>query len=93
MAAPEALQQLKTRLAQMTDLRRVQRILNWDMQVLMPPAGAVVRGEQQATIDRLAHELLVAPETDRLLTELEPYADSLDPDSDDARLIKVTRED
>jgi carboxypeptidase Taq len=91
--APSALDELKSRLARITDLRRVQRVLAWDMQVLMPPAGATVRGEQQATIDSLAHELFVSPETDRLLTELEHYADSLDPDSDDACLIRVVRED
>jgi carboxypeptidase Taq len=90
---PGALDELKSRLARITDLRRVQRVLSWDMQVLMPPAGAAVRGEQQATIDSLAHELFVSSETDRLLTELEPFANSLDPDSDDARLIRVVRED
>jgi carboxypeptidase Taq len=90
---PKALEQLKARLAQVTDLRRVQRLLAWDMQVMMPPAGAPVRAEQQATIDRFAHELLTSPETGRLLDELEPYADSLDPDSDDACLIRVVRED
>jgi carboxypeptidase Taq len=90
---PRALDDLKTRLLRITDLRRVQRLLSWDMQVMMPPAGARVRGEQQATIDSLAHELFTDAETDRLLTELEPYAEELDPDSDDARLLKVTRID
>ena len=91
--APQALDALKTRLAKITDLRRAQSILNWDMQVLMPPAGAATRGEQQATLDSIAHELFTSPETDRLLTELEPYVDSIDPDSDDACLVRVTRED
>jgi carboxypeptidase Taq len=90
---PRELDELKSRLARITDLRRVQRVLAWDMQVMMPPAGASVRGEQQATIDSLAHELFVSDETDRLLTQLEPYAQSLDPESDDACLIRVVRED
>ena len=91
--APQALEELKTRLARVTDLRRVQRVLGWDMQVMMPPAGAGVRGEQQATIDRMAHELFVSSETERLLDELADYASSIDPGSDDACLIRVVRED
>jgi carboxypeptidase Taq len=93
MSTPAALEELRTRLGQVSDLRRVQRLLAWDMQVIMPPAGAASRAEQQATIDRIAHELFASPETDRLLTELESYVDSLDPDSDDAALIRVTRHD
>jgi len=93
VAGPEALDALKTRLAQVTDLTRVRRILGWDMQVMMPPAGAPVRGEQQATLDRISFDLFVSPETERLLEELRSYEDSLDPDSDDAALIRVTRKD
>jgi len=91
--APKAFDELKSRLARATDLRRVQRLLSWDMQVMMPPAGASVRAEQQATLDRAAYDLFVSPETERLLDELAPYADSIDPDSDDASLIRVARED
>jgi carboxypeptidase Taq len=71
----------------------VQRLLAWDMQVMMPPAGASIRSEQQATIDRMAYDLFISPETDRLLNELESYAATIDPDSDDACLLRVTRED
>ena len=93
MAAPKAFDELKTRLAQVTDLGRVRRVLAWDMQVIMPPAGAAVRGEQQATLDRISFDLFVSPETQRLLDELRSYEDSLDPDSDDASLIRVARKD
>jgi carboxypeptidase Taq len=93
VGAPKALEELKIRLGQVTDLRRVQRLLSWDMQVILPPAGATIRAEQQATIDRTAHELFTSPETGRLLDELRSYEDSLDPDSDDASLIRVARED
>lgn len=60
---------------------------------MMPPAGAAVRAEQQASIDRTVYDLFVSPETERLLDELQSYADSLDPDADDACLIRVVRED
>jgi carboxypeptidase Taq len=93
VGAPKAFDELKTRLGQVTDLRRVQRLLSWDMQVMMPPAGAPTRAEQQATLDRTAHELFTSPDTGRLLEELRSYEDSLDPDSDEASLIRVARTD
>ena len=93
VAAPKAFDELKARLAQVTDVNRVRRILGWDMQVMMPSAGAGARGEQQATLDRIAYDIFTSPETGRLLEELASYEDSLDPDSDDASLIRVSRKD
>src|SRR5262249_23732970 len=42
---------------------------------------------------RLAHERLIDPALGRLVDDLQPYAESLDPDSDAARLIRVARRD
>ena len=88
-----ALEQLRARLAQVTDLRRVGGLLFWDQQTMMPPGGAAVRAEHRATLDRLAHELFVADETGRLLDEIAPFEDSLDPESDDACLARGVRRD
>jgi carboxypeptidase Taq len=84
---------LKTRLAEIADLRKAQSLLGWDQQVMMPRAAARGRAEQLATLDRTAHECFVSPETGRLLDALRSYEESLDPDSDDASLIRVTRRD
>jgi carboxypeptidase Taq len=89
----ETFDKLKTRLAEITDLRKSGSLLGWDQQTIMPQAAAATRAEQLATLGKLAHELFVAPETGRLLDEVRSYEDSIDPDSDDARLIRVTRED
>src|SRR5918999_6296839 len=86
-------QQLQIRLAEIADLRKAGQLLSWDQQTMMPPAGADGRAEQLATLGRMAHELFVAPETGRLLDELRPYEESLDPDSDEASLIRVARRD
>ncbi|MEO0248686.1 MAG: carboxypeptidase M32 [candidate division WOR-3 bacterium] len=86
----EKLAQLKTILAEIADLRYVSQLLGWDQQTYMPPGGAEGRSHQIALIERLAHERSTSAELGRLLEELKPYADSLDPDSDEARLIKVT---
>ena len=34
------LEQLKERLGKITDLERVGRVLSWDQQTMMPPAGS-----------------------------------------------------
>ena len=93
MSPPRELGELKARLSHIANLGRVRRVLGWDLQVTMPPAGAPARGEQQATLDHVAHGLLTAPETGRLFERLRSYEDALDPASDDASLIRVARRD
>jgi carboxypeptidase Taq len=89
----DSLAQLKERLTRLTDLERIGRMLNWDQQTMMPPAGSEHRAEHLATLRRIQHEVLIDHETGRLLEELRPLEDSLDPDSDDAALIRVARRD
>ena len=84
---------LKTRLAEIEDLHKITSLLFWDQQTMMPPSGAGLRAEQLATVGRMAHELFIAPETGRLLEELRSYEDGLDPESDEASLIRVSRAD
>ncbi|MDP9303371.1 MAG: carboxypeptidase M32 [Actinomycetota bacterium] len=87
------LQQLEERLGKITDLERISRVLSWDQQTMMPPAGSDHRADHLATLRRIAHELLIADETRGLLDELRPLEESLEPDSDDAALIRVARRD
>lgn len=89
----DALEQLKERLGEVMDLYKVVRLLSWDQQTMMPPAGTRHRADQMATVQQLAHELFIDPEVGRLLDELQPLEESLDPDSDDASLIRVARRD
>ena len=89
----DALEQLKQRLAEVYDVHAVSRLLMWDQQTMMPVAGAGIRAEHAATLRRLAHERFTGRETGRLLDELRAREDSLDPDSDDACLIRITRRD
>ena len=87
----DALAQLKERLGKITDLERISRVLSWDQQTMMPPAGSDHRADHLSTLRRLSHELLIDDETGRLLDELRPLEDSLERDSDDASLVRVTR--
>jgi carboxypeptidase Taq len=89
----DVLEQLKERLGEVTDLGKVTRLLSWDQQTMMPLAGTGHRAEQMATVQRLAHELFTDPAVGSMLEELRPLEESLEPDSDDATLIAVTRRD
>jgi carboxypeptidase Taq len=85
------LEELKTRLLEIDDLDSVNALLFWDQSTYMPPGGAAARGRQTATLSRLAHEKLTDRAIGKLLDDLQPYAESLPYDSDDASLIRVTR--
>jgi carboxypeptidase Taq len=93
VSAPPALEQLKTRVAEIDDLGGISQLLFWDQQTKMPPLGSAARAEQAATLTRITHERFVSDEVGRLLQELQPYEESLSHDSDDAALIRVTRRD
>lgn len=88
-----ALAELKERLGKLTDLRRTGSVLVWDMTVFMPPGGAPTRAAQLATIEQIIHELETDDRLGELFEELEPYAASLQHDSDDASLIRVAQRD
>jgi carboxypeptidase Taq len=89
----EKFDELKRRLGEVVDLARAASLLEWDQQVLMPPGGARLRAEESATLDRLTHERFTSDEIGGLLEDLRPYEESLDPDSDEASVIRVTRRD
>src|SRR5215831_10387980 len=89
----DALEQLKERLAEVMDLGKIARLLSWDQQTMMPPAGTAHRADQFATLLRLMHERFTDPEVGRWLDELRPVEDSLDPASDDGALIALVRRD
>jgi carboxypeptidase Taq len=88
---PDALSRLKSRLEEIQDLESLTGLLAWDQRTVMPPAGSLIRGRQMGLLQRLAHEKLIDPEVGRLLDELGTVEETLDPDSDDAAVIRVTR--
>jgi carboxypeptidase Taq len=89
----EKMQQLKNTMAELADINGAGAILGWDQQTYMPPAAAEVRGQQLGTLGKIAHDIGTSPELGKLLDELKPYAATLDPDSDDARMIKFAIRD
>ena len=88
---PESkLKELTAILNEVADLTYAASLLGWDQQTYMPPGGAVNRGYQLATLAKLRHIKFTAPEVGQMLEDLKPWAAGLDPDSDEARLVKVT---
>ena len=89
----DALTTLRGELARICDLSTAARVLEWDQLVMMPPDGASTRAETLATLNKLAHELFVRDEIGELLDAAAPGVADLDPESDDACLVEVTRHD
>jgi carboxypeptidase Taq len=85
--------ELRDRLSELWDLVKLGGLAGWDQQTMMPPQGAAVRARQFATISKFVHEQVVSDELGELLEELRPYEESLDYDSDEASLIRVSRRD
>jgi carboxypeptidase Taq len=80
MPSPELL----ARLGELADLRHAGQLMAWDQQVMMPPRGAPARGAAHGTLQRLAHDRLVAPELGALLDAAGP---------EDALLVRSVRRD
>ncbi len=89
----KALEELQTRLAEISDLGRAAGVLGWDQRVSMPPLGTDARADQLATLGRIAHERFTDPEIGRLLDRLAPLEESEPFDSFEASLVRVTRRD
>ena len=88
-----ALLDLRSRLAEVSDLSRAAGVLGWDQRVTMPPRGTEARAEQLSTLGRIAHQRFTDDEVGRLLDRAEPLVESHPYDSDDRSLVRVTRRD
>ena len=90
---PEPIRSLRDHLAIISDLRSAAAVLRWDQETQMPPGGATGRAMELATLTRLGHESFTSPRTGELLAAAERVAGTLDPESDDAALVRMTRRD
>jgi carboxypeptidase Taq len=84
----EKLNQLKAILGEVSDLTARSSVLGWDEQVNLPPGGGEARGQQLATLGKIAQEKFTSDEVGRLLEDLKSeYADA---ETDDGAMIRVT---
>lgn len=86
----EKLARLKQLWQEIHDLRVGVALMEWDQQVNMPHGGAEDRSDAVSTLSSVIHEKQTSEELVRLNEELAPYGEQLDPNSDDACLIRVS---
>ena len=84
----EKLGRLRELVGVVADLAAAGSVLGWDQQTYMPRGGAGGRAMQLATLSRLAHERFVSDEMRAALEAAKSEVADLDPDSDDARLVR-----
>jgi carboxypeptidase Taq len=84
----EKLEQLKERLGEVVDIGRAASVLSWDQQVHMPPGGNEARGQQLATLQKIAQEKFTSDEVGRLIEDLKQELNGAD--TDEAALVQVT---
>jgi carboxypeptidase Taq len=87
----KAISDLKRHLLEIADLESVNRLLEWDECVYMPPGSATAHSRQKATLTRLAHEKFTSAAVGRLLDKLVLKTEDLPYDSEEASLIRVTK--
>jgi len=81
--------ELRGRLAEISDLVKTAALLGWDQHVMMPPGGAAIRAEQLATVGRIAHTKFTSPEIGKLLDDLRGWSEQHEYDSFEASLVRV----
>jgi carboxypeptidase Taq len=67
----DALEKLRDRMAELSDLSAVEMLAVWDQLVTMPGEGAPARAHQLGTLARLTHERATGEEVGRWLAELD----------------------
>ncbi len=85
--------ELRERLAEISDLVKTAALLSWDQHVMMPVRGAAIRAEQMATVGRIAHQKFTSAEVGSLIDELRGWSEQHDYDSFEASLIRVAARD
>jgi carboxypeptidase Taq len=82
-----AMSDLGTWLADISDLRRACSVLEWDQNTMMPPLGARLRAEHIATLERITHERFTSARTGELIAAAAEELDGLPPDSIEQRTV------
>jgi len=64
-----ALEPLTTRLLEIQRINSAASVLSWDQETYMPAGGGAARAEQIAVLQGLAHQKLVSPDIEKLLSQ------------------------
>jgi carboxypeptidase Taq len=86
-----ALEQLRGRLAELSDLSSLEMLAGWDQLVMMPSEGAGARAQQLGVLALITHERATAAEIGGWLDELDATVAALDPVDRD--IVRIARRD
>jgi carboxypeptidase Taq len=68
---PAALDALRARLAELSDLNLLGALAHWDQRTMMPPGGSESRGRQLSTLSRIVHDRTTGDEIGEWLDALD----------------------
>src|SRR5574340_375358 len=89
----QKLDQLREIVGEVADLNAAMSLLGWDQQTYMPPGGNDARGQQLATLGKIAHEKATAAKVGELLNELKAELKDTGPDSNESAFVRVAARD
>lgn len=89
----EKIQELSTRLQQISDLGNSLAVLGWDQEVMMPEGGTRPRARQLSTLARIRHEMATSEELGDLIEAAGKEVEGASYDSDEAALIRSAKHD
>ncbi|MDH5727206.1 MAG: carboxypeptidase M32, partial [Nitrospira sp.] len=69
MKTLSTLEPLTTRLLEIQRINSAASILSWDQETYMPTGGGEARAEQIAVLQGIAHQKLVSPDVQSLLSQ------------------------
>lgn len=89
----KALEQLRERMAELSDLGAIGMLAGWDQLVMMPADGAGARAQQLGTLARLTHERATAAEIGAWLDELDTADAQAALNEIDRDVVRIARRD
>ncbi len=89
----QALEKLRGRMAELSDLAAIEMLAGWDQLVMMPGDGAAARAQQLGTLARLTHERATGEEIGGWLEEIDGAPDAAALDELDRDIVRVARRD
>jgi carboxypeptidase Taq len=84
----ENYRKLRALLEEVFDFAATATLLEWDQQTMMPPGGTEGRARARALINRVAHDRFISAEMEDTLAAARGDVAGLDPDSDEARIVR-----
>jgi carboxypeptidase Taq len=85
----EKFEKFKELVGEISDIGMAASLLGWDQQTYMPPAGGEARGQQLATLGKIAHQKATSEELGKLIDDLKQEFAGADASSDEAAMIRV----